>query len=125
MTSAERAATGLQTYDVTVDSVGAVFDHLPLVFDFRVFEFSSADFNFDRAVDADDLATWQFGFGLTTTCTRDDGDADEDADVEGADFLRFQREYTGSVSPQSMFVPEPPIAAFWPMFIVLVVARRR
>lgn len=35
MTPAELAATGLQPNDVTVDSQGVDFDHLPLVIDFR------------------------------------------------------------------------------------------
>ena len=36
MTTAERLATGLQTYDITVDLVGARYDHLPVVVDFRI-----------------------------------------------------------------------------------------
>jgi len=35
MSAAELAATGLQVNDITIDSVGLAFDHLPLVVDFR------------------------------------------------------------------------------------------
>ena len=36
MTTPERLVTGLQEFDVTLDLVGQVFDHLPVVTDFRV-----------------------------------------------------------------------------------------
>ena len=36
MSPAELVATGLETFDVTIDSVGDVFDHLPVVADFRM-----------------------------------------------------------------------------------------
>lgn len=36
MSSADRAATGLQQFDVTLDNTGSDYDHLPVVIDFRL-----------------------------------------------------------------------------------------
>ncbi len=40
MSAAERAATGLQEFDITVDLAGDEYDHLPVVVDFRMFDFA-------------------------------------------------------------------------------------
>jgi len=101
MSPAELAATGLQSFDVTIDSVGEVFDHLPVVTDFRLFNFADSDFNFDRTVDNTDLALWESNFGLGGTAT----DADLDGDTDGTDFLIWQRQLT--VSEATTSVPEP------------------
>ena len=72
---------------------------------------SSADFTRDWHVDAEDLAVWKTHFGLSSQAsTKIFGDADDDLDVDGADFLRWQREFDGTPSapnPQSLPVPEP------------------
>jgi len=108
MSPAELAATGLQPFDVTIDSVGEVFDHLPLVTDFRIFDFADSDFNFDRVVDDSDVALWESSYGLGGGA-----DADGDGDTDGADFLTWQREFQGSASllaTSSATIPEPSTA---------------
>ena len=105
MSAAELAATGLQSFDVTVDSFGTDFDHLPVVVDFREFYFADSDFNFSRSVDDEDLAIWEAGFSSGGT-SHAEGDADGDGDVDGFDFLRWQQEHTGPLSSLAA-VPEP------------------
>lgn len=106
MTAAQRAATGLQLTDVTIGSSTTNFDHLPLVVDFRIFDFSQSDFNFSRSVDSTDLATWQSGYSTASGAARSTGDADGDGDVDGGDFLVWQREVSGAGLPVAA-VPEP------------------
>lgn len=71
--------------------------------------YAAADFDEDGDVDADDLASWQAGYGMLTGAARADGDADEDGDVDGADFLAWQRGYTTTLSALQahLAVPEP------------------
>lgn len=107
MSSQELTATGLQTFDVTVDSAGVTYDHLPVVVDFRLFDFSTTDFNFDRIVDDADRATWQIGFGNSTAAHRTDGDANDDGDIDGGDFLLWQQQFSDGVNASSVAVPEP------------------
>ena len=106
MSAAELAATGLQQFDITVDLVGDVYDHLPVVVDFRVFDFADSDFNFDRLVDNLDLATWEAGYGTAGGAAHSDGDANGDAVVDGRDLLLWQLEYTGA-GPLLAAIPEP------------------
>jgi hypothetical protein len=64
----------------------------------------AADFNGDRVVDQGDLAMWQAAFG-----TSGSGDADEDGDTDGDDYLVWQRQ-VGTAPPPAPFmaaVPEP------------------
>jgi hypothetical protein len=73
---------------------------------------SAADFNSDGEVDALDLTAWRAGFGTTGTATRAQGDADGDLDVDGRDFLVWQRQVTAPIaSVASAAVPEPTFAA--------------
>jgi hypothetical protein len=69
-----------------------------------------ADLDGNLAVDADDLAIWSAGFGTPPPAADFmDGDADGDADTDGADFLLWQLEY-GPVTISSVglaMVPEP------------------
>jgi hypothetical protein len=78
------------------------------------------DFNGDWAVDGIDLAYWQTDFGASGgSC-----DADYDGDVDGADFLIWQRQqYTGAtnISVAAMSVPEP---ASWALAAVLAAIAR-
>src|SRR5262249_49989817 len=55
-----------------------------------------------------DLAKWKVGFGAASGATHHAGDADSDQDVDGVDFLIWQRQL-GSTStvPASAAVPEP------------------
>jgi len=67
------------------------------------------DFNANGVVDDLDLAVWESGFGTATGATRTDGDADYDADVDGPDFLAWQRNLGGTslLATQVSAVPEP------------------
>ncbi len=64
--------------------------------------FSPGDFDQDGDVDAIDLATFSTGFGVNSS-----GDADGDGDTDGGDFLLWQQNYTGPLSPAIASVPEP------------------
>jgi hypothetical protein len=73
-----------------------------------------ADFDSDCDTDEVDLATWQAGYGTTGNAgeLKTMGDADNDGDVDGADFLELQIEYGVGVSndpppPFLIAVPEP------------------
>ncbi|MEM8945722.1 MAG: endonuclease/exonuclease/phosphatase family protein [Planctomycetota bacterium] len=112
MSNQERAATGLQEFDVTLDNVGATFDHLPVVVDFRIVAAADEDFNFDRLVDGTDLAVWESGFGLASDAARNQGDANGDLDVDGHDFLRWQQQIASSASPSTATIPEPATVVF-------------
>ncbi|WP_146452077.1 endonuclease/exonuclease/phosphatase family protein [Bythopirellula polymerisocia] len=114
MTSADRTATGLQQRDVTIGNSTTYFDHLPVVVDFRIFEFAPSDFNFSRSADGADLATWQAGYHVLSGATRTTGDADGDGDVDGRDFLIWQQQ-AGISGPPLSPVPEP---GSWVMLIV-------
>lgn len=59
------------------------------------------DFNHDHVIDSEDLAQWQSDFGLN-----DRSDADNDGDSDGADFLAWQRNFSGT-SAIATTVPEP------------------
>lgn len=106
MTSAQRLATGLERLDVTIGNSSSNFDHLPVVVDFRLFDFADSDFNFSRGVDGADLTTWQTGFGTPSGASRGIGDADRDGDVDGRDYLIWQRQYS-NLGVQVASVPEP------------------
>ncbi|HMO84216.1 MAG TPA: hypothetical protein PKC18_04760 [Lacipirellulaceae bacterium] len=75
----------------------------------------SADFNGDATVDNFDLAIWAFGYGMETTATGAQGDADGDGNVDGNDFLVFQRQLGPTKNnliayrPQSVQDPDDPI----------------
>jgi hypothetical protein len=89
--------------------------------------YAAADFNRDGLVDGDDLALWSDNFGLLEAATPQQGDADGDLDVDGADFLVWQREFTGnsaSAAVQSA-VPEPSAALLCVLAGVVALASRR
>ncbi|MCH8839068.1 MAG: endonuclease/exonuclease/phosphatase family protein [Planctomycetes bacterium] len=106
MSAAELAATGLLQFDITVDLAGVVYDHLPVVVDFRVFDFADSDFNFDRLVDNVDLDIWETGYGTAGGAAHGEGDANGDAVVDGRDMLLWQLEHTGA-GPLLAAIPEP------------------
>ena len=83
----ELSATGLQTYDITVDSTGANYDHLPVVVDFRMAPVLFADFNGDGAVNGADLRQWEISYLGPLY------DLNSDDQVSGADFLKWQRSH--------------------------------
>lgn len=68
----------------------------------------AADFNGDGYVDGTDLATLTTNFGMRFSARPQQGDTDGDLDVDGDDFLVWQREYTGPPGSLSQAaVPEP------------------
>jgi hypothetical protein len=67
---------------------------------------TASDFNNDRWVNVDDLSTWSSGFGVSGSATHMHGDVDGDQDVDGGDFLVWQRQL-GSAAIAA--VPEPAI----------------
>ncbi len=69
----------------------------------------SADFSADGLVNEDDLLLWKAGLGTAASASHPEGDADNDEDVDGNDFLQWQREIApdSSTTSQAMAVPEP------------------
>ena len=69
----------------------------------------TADFEPDGDVDSDDLTILQTNYGLSGSATMMQGDTDADMDVDGRDFLAWQREYTGPAAQIATInaVPEP------------------
>lgn len=60
-------------------------------------------------VDASDLHLWHANFGLHGSATHMQGNADGDLDVDGSDFLVWQRQLGSEVasSPVTASIPEP------------------
>jgi len=81
----------------------------------------AGDFNTDGRVDAADLALWRAGLSATNAVRRQ-GDADGDRDVDGADFLAWQRSrgtnVTASPNSSAAPVPEPDSAALLALFSI-------
>jgi hypothetical protein len=73
----------------------------------------ASDFNGDNAVNAADLANWRNGFGTSSGATHFQGDADLDYDVDGADFLAWQRQFSPNpaIVPTNTAIPEPATSA--------------
>ncbi len=65
------------------------------------------DFNGDGNLDEEDLAIWQLNFGTPSGATADQGDADRDTDVDGADFLHWQIGVSSNTGQSIASVPEP------------------
>lgn len=88
-----------------------------------------ADFDSDCDTDADDLATWEANYGMTGVAgdLKAIGDADNDGDVDGADFLELQREYGVGIDPVGSLTstPEPTTAALFVVGGVLFAFDRR
>jgi len=68
----------------------------------------AADFNEDGVVDGGDLTRWRTGFGTTSGATRMQGNADGDQDVDGADFLIWQRQLGRSAAEAAAGVVSEP-----------------
>ena len=91
-----------------------------------------ADFDSDCDTDADDLATWMAGYGMTGTPgdLKEMGDADNDGDVDGQDFMEWQIEYGTGISnepppPFLTVVPEPTSLGLAWLCGLTIAARRR
>jgi hypothetical protein len=65
----------------------------------------SADFNSNGSVTATDLGNWKGGLGAKPDAALASGDADRDGDVDGADFLLWQRQLSTGVAVNA--APEP------------------
>jgi len=70
----------------------------------------AADFTGDGRVDGGDLAAWRSAFGPSAL-----GDADEDNDSDGADFLLWQRQLNVTTAAP---VPEPATKLMWALSVL-------
>jgi endonuclease/exonuclease/phosphatase family metal-dependent hydrolase len=123
MTAAERAATGLQQYDVTLTTSN--YDHIPVVVDFRFP--MPGDFNDDRVVDGLDFQLWQQTFGSSANLA---ADANGDHVVDAADYVIWRMNLppgAGSIAADggSHSVPEPASYLLLLMICGAVPIRRR
>jgi probable HAF family extracellular repeat protein len=86
----------------------------------------AADFNGDNQVDGGDLAAWTANFGATDA-TQTQGDADDDLDADGADFLVWQRDAGASFGqyPSVSAAPEPSTVPLALAATALTIRRRR
>jgi endonuclease/exonuclease/phosphatase family metal-dependent hydrolase len=106
MSPAERAATGLRTYDVTLDNSGITYDHLPLVVDFRIpLQFLAGDYDSDRSVDSSDYDYWRNRFGLAHTAA----DGNRNGVVDAADYVVWRKPFAAAAgaSVSITSAPEP------------------
>ena len=83
-----------------------------------------ADFDLDFDVDADDLAAWTAGYGIGGVWEQ--GDANGSGEIDGADFLSWQRNFTGAPAVgASSSVPEPSSVALVLLACASLAAVRR
>lgn len=88
---------------------GAAFDSIRIGTSYADVAPANSDFNDDGHVGAADLALWQLNYGASEAATNMQGDADVDFDVDGRDFLIWQRQFGfGTASAfSSKSIPEP------------------
>ncbi len=88
---------------------------------------NTADFSADGLVNNDDFSLWEAGFGTSTGATHANGNADGDQDVDGADFLQWQREFSSLPAPASpsITVPEPASLSLMAAMILAAQGSRR
>jgi hypothetical protein len=107
MTPAELVATGLQTYDVTIDELN--YDHLPIVVDFRFpADGEPGDYNLDRVVDAGDYELWQQTYGASSI---QHADGNKNNAVDAADYVLWRKMVSAggaaATDANGFAVPEP------------------
>ena len=89
--------------------VGRVWASGSETIDFKVADSMAADFNGDHAIDSADLAEWSTEYALALN--QPEGDADGDRDVDGGDFLVWQRQLGSYEMETPVYtVPEPSMA---------------
>jgi endonuclease/exonuclease/phosphatase family metal-dependent hydrolase len=106
MSAPDRAAAGLQTYDVSSDNSGITYDHLPLVVDFRVpLTHLPGDYNSDRVVNASDFNYWRTRFGSADAAA----DGNGNGIVDAADYVVWRNSTAGAAgsSGSAETAPEP------------------
>ncbi|MCH2113574.1 MAG: hypothetical protein MK171_01495 [Pirellulales bacterium] len=84
-----------------------------------------ADFNDSGAVNAADLDIWKSHFGATVTAANSQGDADGDFDVDGCDFLNWQRQWETTINMAAYPVPEPTTSSLWACIAGSLIGIRR
>lgn len=104
------------------DQTGADADHFGHDALLTVTIVSTADFDLDFDVDEFDLATWAASYGMNAAA-----DTDRDGDTDGADFLAWQRQFTGAFGELTgaTVVPEPSALGLLVVGNLLVLAGRR
>lgn len=106
MSAEDRAATGLQPADVQIDETLGIYDHLPVVVDFRLrTEPVGGDYNGDGTVDAADYSVWQTAYGDLGSDLPADGN--RDGTVNAADYTIWRDAFA---PPATANVPEPTAA---------------
>ncbi|HYO23373.1 MAG TPA: PEP-CTERM sorting domain-containing protein [Lacipirellulaceae bacterium] len=87
----------------------------------------AGDFDESGTVSADDLINWTWGHGRTGDATHAHGDADKDLDVDGNDFVLWQRQLgrTQGAAAAAASIPEPGAAALVGTCLLAAARRRR
>jgi hypothetical protein len=67
----------------------------------------AADFDENGTVNGADLTNWKMNFGLASSASHMQGDANGDGDVDGRDLLTWQRQLGLSNLALPAIVPEP------------------
>ena len=101
-----------------------------VTFHFTATPMLTADFNADTLVDTNDLTTWQWNYSLASGALHSQGDTDGDGDVDGRDFLNWQRQFTGVEAPftesaKIMSIPEPSALSLAAYFLILFSRRTK
>ena len=95
------------------------------IFQFTFVPVTPGDYNQNGVVDGDDLANWKAGFGTIGNATLTQGDGDGDLDVDGADFLVWQRQVGSGPTSTGAAIPEPMTASIAFVGSLAFVARCR
>jgi len=98
--------------DIAIDLVNAFIYEMPAysVSTLVLRSPGDGDFNFDGFVNQADLQVWTEGFGTTVGAAFSLGDNDRDGDVDGEDFLGWQRASGGGSGTSGAPAPEPTTA---------------
>lgn len=75
--------------------------------DLLVASLYAADFDANQLVDGDDLLIWLQGYATSAEANKASGDSNEDGNIDGRDFLNWQRERNHFPAAHTAHVPEP------------------